>query len=510
MHTPWFKYKSHLFLVLIILSLASVACHPLNYGPSSTESTIDGIDSAAVRENQTFGLMFQRTGCGDFKDYVWNYIYQLISMGDDIAYFENFEERIKQRVRESLEQSPTIPQENIASFAEYFAEIYTLMSNFKKDHQDRDDIISSLIQIKYGDTSGNLKNFIEKLKATLNNLDTAAKALNKNCPEELPSYLPKTDFTQEYQWNIEWFHTMKRRNHPVVYGAKKVMAIAYQSCNSLDLSLMPKNYITQGIKGNKYSRTIVNTNAVKESHYYLSQIQIPNRQQCINIKSFPVLYDFGGKPSTTIHSMNLFKDHGGASILGLDCSGFVTTALASAGLRLGFNVPLVPRDIHEINTWFLKEPKRKNFSCLIKQNITSENPIQPGDIITSNGHVIIIDEVRTDPFSLNSITNFEQCHFQQMRDEQFQFSIIQSSAINNAVGINRMKFSESAFFMGSLKTGLQKTASRICYKKFGQIRHQNISEISVLRHNVHEPKCRQPEIHLKNQECLLFCTPQSI
>ena len=72
-----------------------------------------------------------------------------------------------------------------------------------------------------------------------------------------------------------------------------------------------------------------------------------------------------------------------------------------------------------------------------------------------------------------------------------------------------MHFSEAANYMKTITRGMKKTASRICYQKFGQTQHSHISEVAILRHNLHEPKCRQQEIHLKNQECLRYCQPQA-
>ena len=91
--------------------------------------------------------------------------------------------------------------------------------------------------------------------------------------------------------------------------------------------------------------------------------------------------------------------------LGVDCSGFVTTALASSGLRLKYNKSITPHHIRAVSSWLLKEPKRENFLCLVKQQISQQNPLKPGDIIASANHVIIVDEINSleDPFSIQSI-----------------------------------------------------------------------------------------------------------
>ena len=509
---------SLLFLAFLLIASLLIACHPISFLSSSNEldmlSTESG--SSTLTEGQTFHSMLQRTGCGDFRNYVWNYMHKLISMGNDILYYDHFEDTIKKRVKELMKDT-SIAQENIDNFAEHFATIYKLILEFKKNHQNQDEINNRLIQIEYGDIDEDFSQFINQLKATLNNLVQEAKTFNRDCPVESHIYWSDKSHEIPSHWNIGWFNNMKNQLHPLVYGARKVMSTAYQSCSSLDLPLMPNGDHTRGVqivgrRGGGRRRAIVNLNAVNQTHYYLKQINIPSSNQCFNVYKSPLIYDYGGKPFATSRSINLFKNaRGGDPGLGVDCSGFVTTALASAGLRLKYNTSIKPDHISAVSSWLLKEPKRENFSCLVKQHISSKNPLQPGDIIASANHVVIVDEVNIHNFfSTNSITDISQCHSKNITSDHFHFSIIQSSPINKGVGINRMQFSNAANHMKTITKGMRKVASRICYQKFGKTEHQNIPEVAVLRHNLHEPKCRQQEIHLKNQECLKNCQPQSI
>ena len=516
------RNQHYRFLLFIGFPLTSmvITCSPVNFSPLGLGMSSIGTNNETHTIEQTFDLMLQRAGCSDFRTHVWDYLHKLISMGNDVIYFDNFEQTIKERLQQLI-KNPLYSQDNVDNFSKHFGEIYTLISNLRTKYQNPEDINNLLIQIEYGDRDNDLNNFIDRLKAALNNLEAEAKKFNSNCSEELDNPSTRRRLRENNQWNIEWFNVMKNRRHPVVYGAKKVMATAYQSCDPLDLPLMPSNHDTKGFEvTGQYRNTpgkiraIRDLQAVNHSHYYISQMNIPNNSnnnQCLNIHLSPVLYDYGGKPATTSHSINLFKNAGrGGSVLGLDCSGFVTTALASAGLRLRYGTTIRPGHINAVSSWLLKEPKRRNFSCLEKQNISRENPLQPGDIIASGQHVVIVDQVANDPFSMSIVSDISQCHSRNIRDTQFKFSIIQSSPINSGVGINRMHFSEAAPFMASIRRGLQKTASRICYNTFGKNEHRRISEISILRHNSEESKCRQPEIHLRNQECLQFCMPKSI
>jgi len=500
-----------MFLNWFCITSLMISCYPIGFlQTTNTDSSF--IEEDTFSETQIFHSLIQQTGCSDFKNYVWNYMHKIISMGDDILYYKDFENTIRKRIKELLRDS-SIPQKNINNFAEHFAIIYKLILDFKKNHQSHDNIKNRLIQIEYGDIDEDFSQFINQIKITLNNLVNEAKLFNMDCPKESQIHWSEKSYEVPAQWNIGWFDIMKSRLHPLVYGARKVMATAYQSCLSLDLPLMPNNQPTRGIKivgqrGGGLRRRISNIKALNRSHYYLSQINIPDDDQCFNVYSTPLIYDYGGKPVATNRSIDLFKNKGGAPGLGLDCSGFVTTALASAGLRLQYGKPISPGHIEAVSSWLLKDPQRKNFSCLIKQHISQTNPLRPGDIIASNAHVIIVDEINTeDPFS---IRHLKQCDYRKIKSDSFQFSIIQSNPENKGIGINRMQFSEATNYMKAIFIGMRKVASRICHQKWGQTVHPRISEVAILRHNLDKTQCRQQEIHLKHQECLKYCLPQSI
>ena len=467
-------------------------------------------------ESQVFDSMFEQAGCSDFQVHAWDFIYKLAAMKDTPIYHD-LKEKIRKRVMKLMKFHPA-SKKNINSFAMRFTEIYALVVEFIQDHRE-ENVESILVQIEYGDSDSTLDygEFVDRLQAQLTRLDEEAKLLNKGCgggDAEPP--VPEELFPGDIRWDIEWFKTMRQTSNLVAYGAKKVMSTAYQSCQVLDLPPMSERHPTRGLRvvrrqGRRgYLRAISNQEALNRSHYYLSQIEVPDASQCVNIHRTPVLYNYGGKPKTTKDSIDLFQNKGGrnsSSLLGVDCSGFVTTALASAGLRLRVGVPIRPSHIYQVSSWLLKKPKIKNFSCLKKQTLSDDNPLQPGDIISSNTHVIIVDEVDEDPFGIQSIRQSSGCHSKNIRDSRFQFRIIQSSSNNNAVGINRMDMSGAASRMRSIQRGLKRTASRLCYSRFGVQAHRDIQEISILRHDSDNPKCREKEIHLKHQECLKFCEP---
>ncbi len=494
-------------ILLVFVSLCS--CSPLNlqvgrlgYGES---------------ESYSFDLLFQKSGCQDFKTHVWNYIDKIVSAneGSPIPYIA-LRKEVTKRVM-SLMDSHSGSKEDIKKFADQFVSIYALITEFRD--QNKDDVEETLFLFEYDVFNQNetveRRKFKDQLQTLFADLNGSAKKLNKDCAQEDHPNLKIG--SQQNEFNAKWLQDMKSYVHPVVYGARKVMATAYQSCKVLDLSIMPSGQMTKGVvrysnhsdsRGSK--RKIVNLDSLNRSHYYLRQAQVPTDKKCFDIHARPLIYDFGGKPSISFRSINLFENSGsGSSVLGVDCSGFISSAMATAGLRLKQHVSIRPIHVKGVSSWVFKKAGPKNLSCLIKQDPSVNNPIQTGDIIASSNHVAIIEFVKEDPFGIEHISNANDCHSQRIKAEEIKFSVIQSSSHNNAVGINRM-MSYDAFKNQTIMKGLKRMASRACYKKFGINAHRDIDEISILRHNTTNSDCLDYEVYLKGQDCLKECTPKSI
>lgn len=516
-----FKQLYYWFPITVLLMFIN-ACAPLNVQESELDpSSEEGKQYTIESTYSDFETMLTKAGCQSFQSYVWNYIYKIVSTekGKPPPYY-TVKEKITQRIQK-LMKNHSAPKEAIQNFARRFVEIYALVTEFMDQYQE-EEATNTLVQLEHGIAEQSHIDFTDKLKKTFLELNKSAKILNKNCQEENESYVLRKDNrstdSSMQEWNIRWFYTMRKNLHPLVYGARKVMSTAYQSCSVLDLPLMPIGHNTKGIyvvsrhqSGKGLLRAVSNLNAIRQSHYYLSQTPIPANQQCLNIYNYPLIYDYGGKPSTALHSINLFKNSGsGAKFLGVDCSGFVASAMASSGLRLKPGVFIRPIHVKGMSSWMFKNAHRYNLSCLQQQDISPNNPIRPGDIIASNSHIFIVDSVGMDPFNLLPVSNSSECHSQSIKFRHFKFSIIQSSAHNNGVGINRMHIRDAVDGLNTMNRGLKRTASRACYKMFGKDTHKNINEIAILRHASNEPACRDREIYLENQECLKSCKPRYI
>ena len=483
-----------------------VACSPLSFQPDGLIGDLEG-DGEGYAGFSDFHRILKRTGCQDFQSYVWSYIYK-------IATFENgtpppyhtVKEQIVRRIQALMQDHPA-DKSDINNFALRFVEIYALVTELVE--QEGEFTTDTLVQFEYGIVNEKTATWTNRLKAIFAELDKNAKILNSNCQDEEESFYAKGGAKTSQERAFIWEeHTI----HPLVYGARRVMATAYQSCSVLDMPPMPLGHTTKGIRiqsrhpsGIGYRRAITNLSTLNQSHYYLKNISANrNNPRCLNVRNSPLIYDFGGKPSTIKNSINLFRNAGsGSKALGVDCSGFVASAMAHAGLRLKPRVFIRPVHVKAVSSWMLKATRKNRLSCLKEQDILTENPLQVGDIIASNYHTVIVDSIAPDPFGLSSVKQAEQCHSRKMSTNRFNFTVLQSSAHNNGIGINRMRIRDSA--EGAIKRGLERVASRACYKMFGKNTHLNIGEISILRHISDDSACRNKQIYMEHEECIEEC-----
>ncbi len=495
--------QSGLWLRIACVLSFFMACSPLSLETSFRDLANYDEDSEGVSTDfSDFHRILQRTGCQDFSSYVWNYIYKVASFEQGTPPpYHTVKEQIVRRIQNLMRDHPA-SKKDINSFAMRFVEIYALITEFM-DQYGAEELTDMLVQFEYGIANESHSAWTNRLKGVFAELESNAKVLNSDCQDEEDS------FYAGKEGHSGWGQS---NQHPLVAGARKVMATAYQSCSVLDMPVLPLHHNVRGIRassrhpsGQGWRRVITNLQALNSSHYYLQNGAVGRGPQCLNVRQSPLIYDFGGKPSTIKNSINLFRNAGsGSKALGVDCSGFVASAMASAGLRLKPRVFIRSVHVKAVSSWMFKTARRNRLSCLKEQDISAENPLQVGDIIASNSHTVIVDSTGADPFQLSGVRQASQCHSKKMSATRFNFVVIQSSAHNNGTGINRMRIGDSA--EGGIKRGLERVASRACYKMFGENRHIDLDEISILRHSSNDPRCRDKEVYMEHQECVRDCT----
>ncbi len=348
-----------------------------------------------------------------------------------------------------------------------------------------------------------------KIQNSLAELDAAEKALQAVCSQPEPRApgpaLPGSIWEQ-----------LKSTQNPEVSGILKTFATAYQSCDVLSLPAMTAaTPSAQGItitgdhpSGGKV-RAITNLALLNSTHYYVHNQRLA-KNTCFEVRKAPMIYDFGGKPYTSAgapSTLDMFKNGGsGSSVLGIDCSAFVFSSLALAGLKMDPDPKKVLKAdlVHGIGSSAYKEPQSNGLRCLDKITVSKAKSIAPGDIVAINGHVNIIDSIGVDPFGLARAATAADCTTAKLTISGFNFVIAQSSPSKGGIGINRVQARDYLSESSTFKTGLQAYALAACRAKFGGSATVSSPNLSVVRHR-RTPECSAPALVSKNQDCVDSC-----
>ena len=515
-------------LFLMQWSLFLLSCSPVmsaNILYSSNDLQANTLESSPQEflglQDHTLRRLLDSVSCDDFEGHIWSHIHTTLFDQSPPPSPSLVQKQVKAYAQNYLLNTGASPN-TVRTFARYFSDIYQLALEFFADKPI--DIIQqelALIEL-IGENESNsyedaeLKEFIRKINLLFRNLRELTAPLKLEChviaPESITMQIPQTPIVVD-----------DSELHPLVYGARKVMATAYQSCQVLDVNLMPLvpdhtsdiagivETSWHGI-GDGIRRNISSIEQVNATHYYLSRLQKSFPYQgCPNIFQTPLIFDFGGKPYLTSNpypQVNLFKNYGsGTSALGVDCSGFAVAALASSGLRIKRNHP-IGNNMVGLSSWMLKDPEGSGLNCLQRIHSTNRYPLLPGDIISAKGHVVIIDRIYKDPvsqlldpFGLSKVRSAGECT--NIHLGKFQFSIIQSTSEFNGMGINRIHIKDTAH--PELASDLIQHATNACYEKFKMSSNKPIHDITISRHT-QDAQCMEDEWYLVGQECLTDCS----
>jgi hypothetical protein len=293
-------------------------------------------------------------------------------------------------------------------------------------------------------------------------------------------------------------------------GIKMVFATAYQSCSVLDLPPMSTSTPNvagvvrtgthaDGIGG---TRQVNDLKALQGSHYYIRGIA--SDTQCSDVKNHPLIYDYGGEPAVSKNTINFMQNAGsGTSVLGVDCSAYVSSAIAVAGLRYAPGLANKPIFIRQTASDFI-DAKNSGFSCFDNITVTPSASVKPGDIIGVHGHVVAIDQIGADPFGLALVKTEAACS--GLNYKNFDITITQSSPSKNAIGINKYllkDYLDESGPTGKMTTAFVGMAKQACLAKFqnksikpsstewGFLRHKGTAECVATRTTMVGESCTQ-------------------
>lgn len=419
-----------------------------------------------------------------------------------------------------LEQILNLPPRLVAPVVEVFKAIDSSRS---PQLDAEDNLVAQLValELKQGSTEA-VDSAIEQLRQALK----AEGLAEQNCASEQPSSeteepIDETPVQSMSTGSKDVLTAIKETSNLPTYGLKKTFLTAYQSCDVATMSAL--GIEAKPVRGiaiiGKHSsgagniRVIDSLSQVQATHPYIQKPHLG--QGCFRVDKKPLIYDFGGKPypygeNGSNDTLNLFRNSGsGSKELGIDCSGFIYSALASAGLKLYSDKELKGIYSHYVNSRALMDPEKSGIDCLKKIAVNGTSPVQTGDIIASSAHVVMISHLGTDPFGLKKITKVSDCTTAKLNAAQFDFSIMQSSPSLNGLGINEMTVSRYLRDENqTMKRGLEAYAVASCKAKFGGPTRFTLSDLSITRHTL-APQCLARELKLTNQSCLSSCLAQT-
>lgn len=416
-----------------------------------------------------------------------------------------------------------------------------------------EQLLILLSAIDVGDRSTEFRSYLQsKVRGNFNQLNKTIQTLNLNCPQsdggnnKLPDNTtsnsdsnntstetdpspnnpptrdssndvgasdPQTKTENDYE-----YHKLQALNSGTplsAFGGRWAFATAYQSCQSVQLPSM--NAQTPEVKGisivGKHSdgvgnkRAIASLSQVQNTHFYIRDMSNYG-EGCFNVRQAPLIYDYGGKPYATTASnspIDLFKNNGdGTSVLGIDCSGYVFTAMATAGLRLKAGRALKASDSWAWGSSSYVEPQDNGLTCLNKISITPSSSMKAGDIVAVHGHVLLIDKVGADPFGIQSVKSVSECA--KLTSDRFDFVVAQSAPSKGGIGINYYEARDYLPTSAKMKSGLEKYAYYACLAKFQNKKYTpNLGSLSIVRHKG-TPECMAPRVKMARESCIQTCS----
>lgn len=295
----------------------------------------------------------------------------------------------------------------------------------------------------------------------------------------------------------------------IAKGADMVFSTAYQSCRVLDLPEMDGStsdvdgIIRTGTHedGIGAKRSINDLKAVQNTHYYIRGIA--SESQCKDLRTNPLIYDYGGSPGISNNSLNFFVNSGsGTEVLGVDCSAYVSSAIAVAGLRYKPGLDNKPIYVRQTSYKFI-DADTSGFACFENVTVTKDVSIKPGDIVGVKGHVLVVDKIGDDPFGLKLLKSADECN--SLSYKNFDIVVSQSSPSKNGIGINKYIAKDYLAESSKMQTAFVEMGKQACRAYFQKVSVKpKSSEWGFLRHKG-TAECLAPRVTMAGESCSQKC-----
>lgn len=446
--------------------------------------------------------------CSHYRYDVFQSLKEYTIQEQRIPSFEEFSIQLSLKIKQMEEDSKLNSEQASQLEAETQALLKVILEESQTQVKSKDEFLALISAIDVKDNSTAFRKYLNlKVDHYVSRVQALASETQSKCSTPAPAEPPRdsSDFLP-----VE----TKSPLNAAVMGSRLAMATAYQTCNTLKLPPMStQSPDVDGIEifgthpdGVGSKRRIASLAKVQASHYYIRD-ERSYPQSCFNVRNNPLIYDYGGKPyATTAASspLDFFKNNGdGTSVLGIDCSGYVFSAYAAAGLKMSSSRPLRASDSWSWGSSSYVEPQNNGLSCLKKITVMPSESLKAGDIIAVVGHVFLVDRVGADPFGISKAATVNDCS--KLVSDNFDFVITQSSNSKNGIGINSFEARDYLKTSTKFKSGLEKYAYYSCLAKFNQKTYTpSLGNLSVVRHKG-TSECMAPRVKLVKEECVAQC-----
>lgn len=454
-------------------------------------------------------------GCTDVKSKIFDALYETVDQDQQNLKAFELKSEVQSKIKKQLiEKKLSKSEHEIAD--QLLEQVDELLETMLVDAKDNSNIewktqIQKLIEYEMENESTDqnvrthkkINQLTKNIKELSSNLDLSCQSSDNSSvfPGSSGSVLPDPGSSK--------FNTTS-----LYSGMNRVFTTLYQSCQVKDLPDMDaRTPNVQGITrlaqnhpdGVGGKRVIGNLSSVQNTHYYIRGVASTGLPSCYTVRNNPPIYDYGGEPAVSNgnRTINLFKNAGtGTAALGVDCSAYVSSGIAAAGLRYKPDVKNKPIFIRQTSSNFINA-KKSGFSCFDNVTVTPKATVKPGDIVSVPGHVVTIDKVGNDPFALRFVSNINGCN--QLNYKDFDISVSQSSPSKGGIGVNKYKVKDYLDETGKMRNAFVQMGYNSCLAKFQNTNKQPISsDWGFIRHKG-TTECMDEPISMVGESCVQQC-----
>lgn len=465
----------------------------LVFSTLSACAKFDSVSEQIADDTDKFGA------CASYSDKVVSTLSEALIQGDELPGKDQLEAALRRKLKSMNKEQAEMMVQNVLRVYE----AVTAETQAQLNINTKAELLEAITALDIGDQTSPEKMALgQKIKASFAQVQKSAEVAGLSCDDTTEPSVPPSAATK--LGNMD----------PVMSGALRVMTTAYQNCAGAELPAMTASTPdTRGISviGNHpdggLKREVSSVADLKKTHYYIKE-GLERDASCFDVPNKPLIYDFGGKPYATTADdspIDLFKDAGtGTKVLGIDCSGYVFSAMAASGLRTAPGKKLKASLVYGISSSMMMNPASNGLSCLVPVTFTAGSNIKSGDILAVNGHVVILDVTGSDPFGLARAKSVSQCTTSVLTPAGYDFDVLQSSPVKGGIGLDRMRAKDYLPSSSKMLTTMQGYAVSACKVKFGQAPGSAPSSGRVVRHKG-TPDCLDKPVSIARESCVQSC-----